>query len=344
MVAGGATEQNVNGILQHLHQFLIARFRHAKRINPSFNQVEGDLIWHELQLVRKVLGRSKPYAEFRFFVADVLASFDKEKKRGLFHHKDQNCLLGEIVTKAEEIDATKTGYVPIRDMRGLYKTMNPVLDQLVELIQIWIWWDLLDAAELYQFNVQIDRIRSLMSHELNDRLRAYYHNQMRRQGSPETLSREEIIAFEFGRAADLLRDMETRLENEEIHQEIIAYENGEGEPFDEKLLQLADHLRARDRILETHDLPPDGREHYGRTLHCPPSDVTAERALAFEEAFIQGAKRELIAAAESVGAGGTRYNLKQRLLQEARQRLAALRPAQASPESPGARAAHASAP
>ena len=26
--------------------------------------------------------------------------------------------------------------------------MNPVLDQLVELIQIWIWWDLLDAAEI----------------------------------------------------------------------------------------------------------------------------------------------------------------------------------------------------
>lgn len=319
------TERNADGILNHLHKYLLARFRHANRMDSHFGQIEGDLIWHELEAVRKVLLQSKPYAELRFFIADVLTSFDGVKKHGLFSTSDMNCLLSSVVTETRQVDTEKTGVLHIRDMRGLYRMMDPSLDQVVELIQIWIWWDLLDAAEMNHFDMQMERLSNMSPDKMNERVAAYYRKEMRLKKESPAPDFEQVRAFEFERTAGLLQSMRSRLEDEEIYQEIIGYEESEDHGVDQMIRELAERLDKLERLQSMGELDASTRNYYSRMINLDERDLTSERILEFERRFIEEAKIELREVLQNAGSAGQRYNYKRRQLREANQRLARLK-------------------
>ena len=323
-----STEKNVEGVLEHLRRYLLARFGHINRINPKFRQVEGDLVWHQLEVVRDTIAQSKPYAEFRFNVADVLISFDREKRRGLFANNSQTCLLSQIVTTIDEIDTKSTGVLHIRDMRGLYKTIEPALDYLVELMQIWIWWDLKDASEMFLFDCQLERIANLGRAPLTDEIKSYYKQAFQTSTSEKEKAKEvtleNIYSFELARTALILSDAKLRREYEETYQEIIGYENVEDHSIDQKVMQLAQHLRANEMLHESSTVDESLRDFYGRVLHCEQAEVTAERAIDYERRYIDNAKRDLSDAIQSPEVSGKRYNYKDREFASALARLKAL--------------------
>lgn len=319
------TERHADGILSHLHKYLLARFRHANRMDPHFGQIEGDLIWHELEAIRKVLLQSKPYAELRFFIADILTSFDDVKKHGLFSTSDMNCLLSSVVTETRQVDTEKTGVLHIRDMRGLYRMMDPSLDQVVELIQIWIWWDLLDAAELNHFDLQLERLSNMAPEKMNEKIAAYYRKEMRLKKEDPDPTFDQVRDFEFQRTAGLLQSMRSRLDEEEIYQEIIGYEESEDHGVDQMIRELADRLEKLDRLQEVKELDDSSRNYYSRMINLEESELTIERVLEFERRFIEDAKIELREVLQNAGTAGRRYNYKRRQLREAHQRLARLR-------------------
>lgn len=315
------TERNAQGILNHLHKYLLARFRHANRMDSRFGQIEGDLIWHELEAVRKVLLASKPYAEYRYFIADVLMSFDAVKKHGLFSTSDMNCLLSSVVTETRQVDTEKTGVLHIRDMRGLYRMMDPSLDQVVELIQIWIWWDLLDAAEMNHFDAQMERLAHMAPERMNERVQAYYRGEMRLTKEAPNPTFEQVREFEFERTAKLLASMAERLRNEEIYQEIIGYEESEDHSVDQMIRELAERLAKLERLQGAGALDEATLNYYSRMLNLEAAALTPERVLEFERRFIEEAKIELREVLQNAGSSGRRYNYKRRQHREAARRL-----------------------
>lgn len=321
------TERNANGILNHLHKYLLARFRHANRMDSHFGQIEGDLIWHELEAMRKVLLTSKPYAEFRYIIADVLTSFDHVKKYGLFSTSDMNCLLSSVVTETRQVDTEKTGVLHIRDMRGLYKMMDPSLDQVVELIQIWIWWDLLDAAEMHHFDMQIERLLNMTPERMNERVTAYYRAEMKVGKDQPNPTFDQIRDFEVQRTSRLLDSMAARLDNEDIYQEIIGYEESEAHGADQIIRELAERLAKFERLQGATVVDEPTRNHYSRMLNIKEGELTMERIVEFERRFIEEAKIELREVLQNAGSAGQRYNYKRRQHREASQRLAQVRQA-----------------
>lgn len=330
------TERNAQGILNHLHKYLLARFRHANRMDPRFGQIEGDLIWHELEAMRKVLLTSKPYAEFRYFIADVLMSFDTVKKHGLFSTSDMNCLLSSVVTETRQVDTEKTGVLHIRDMRGLYRMMDSSLDQVIELIQIWIWWDLLDAAEMNHFDAQAERIANMAPDRMNERVAAYYRSEMRLKKEAPNPTFEEVRDFEFQRTAKLLESMADRLRNEEIYQEMIGYEESEDHSVDQMIRELAERIVKFERLHSAPALDEASLGYYSRMLNLEVSALTPERVLEFERRFIEEAKIELREALQNAGSAGRRYNYKRRQHREALRRLEQLRQQMGGAGAPGA--------
>lgn len=318
------TAKHVEGILAHVRKYLLIRFHHANRIEPRMRQIEGDLIWHELEVVRQVISRSKPYAEFRFIVADIFASFDHTKRWGLFSTSDMNCLISSIVTVIDEVDTKKTGVLHIRDMRGLYKVFDPRLDSIVELIQIWIWWDLIDASDMHLFDVQLERLATLSRASINERLQVYYRVEMKLERVlPPTM--EEIRTFELERTEKLLGEFEARLAQEEIYQQIIGYEMAEDRVVDHKFIDLAEHLREFEKLAANAELDKETRSHYSRMLRIGEGSVTHEKAVAYERKFIDEAKRHLLEVLESEESAGTRYNFKERQLEECKERMIPIR-------------------
>ncbi len=308
---------NVDGILDNLRRYMLARFQHANRIKPEFRHLESDLVWHELQAVRQILSESKPYAEFRFVIADVLISFDKEKKWGVFSPSDQNCIQSEIVTHVDEISGKeKSDVIAIRDMRGIYKMMDPNLDCLLQLIQIWVWWDLRDAADFFLFDTQMEVLRDLPKKECDERMVISYRKEMKLDETAPSPDLAGVYEFEYNRTKGMVEKLAYRIENAPIYEEIIGYEDGSDPQVDEKILQLAHHLRARDLLNEKKDLDPSWLEHYAHVLHCPADQVDKEKAAAYEERYLHRGKSELSDVLRNFEDNCVRYNVKPRQLKE----------------------------
>jgi len=235
-----------------------------------------------------------------------------------------NCLISSIVTVIDDVDTKKTGVLHIRDLRGLYKVFDPRLDSIVELIQIWIWWDIVDASDMHLFDTQLERLTTLARASINERLEVYYRNEMKLERvSAPTL--EEIRKFELDRTEKLLGDFETRLSQEEIYQEIIGYEMTEDRVVDHKFIDLAEHLREFGKLTADEALDKATRSHYSRMLRIGEGTVTHEKAVIYERKFIDEAKRELLEVLESEESSGTRYNFKQHQFDECKERFEPVR-------------------
>ena len=318
------TEKNVSGILRYLTQYLDLRFSHASRLNAKFRPVEADLKWHEMKAVGRILRKSKPFGEHRLAVGDVLVSFDADKKRGLYNPKNQTQILNEIVTVVDEKNQVQSGLLKIRDLRALYHTIDPFLLSIIELIQTWIWWDLQDAADMFHFDLQIERIHNLMRAQLNEGMITYYAHEMNRK--PELgLEKQEVLDFEYYRTEDLVHSIAHRREDQPEYQEIIARAAMDDQQADAQILQVAQHIRVAQSLREGKEPDASLCDYFSRVLRCSPSEVTAERALEFQQRYLSQAKQGLIELLHGADTAGAPYDFKAAQLDEAEQKLEALK-------------------
>ncbi|MBI3734963.1 hypothetical protein HY256_00415 [Candidatus Sumerlaeota bacterium] len=318
------TEKNVNGILRYLNQYLELRFSHASRLNPKFRAVGADLKWHEMKAVGRVLRKSKPFGEHRFCVADVLVSFDSERKRGLYNPKNQTQILNEIVTVVDEKNQVQSGLLKIRDLRALYQTIDPFLLSIIELIQTWIWWDLQDAADMFHFDLQCERIYNLLRSQWTEAMANYYAHEMNRK--PELgLEKQDVLDFEYYRTEDLVHSLARRREDQPDYQEIIARAGGDDTQSDAQILQLAQHVRVAQTLREGKEMDASLRDYFGRALHCAPAEVTVPRALEYQQRFLTQAKQSLAELLHGADAGGTPYDFKSSQIEEIERKLDAMK-------------------
>lgn len=259
-------DRNVDGILHHMRDYLDAREQQVVRVNPRIENVIKDITWIHLEILRKVLQKGKSFGGEKFRVADILTGADDLKRKALFSTSDQNSIMDEIV----ERDDAASGAVDqsIHDMRTLFRSIDPSLENLVQLIQHWVKWDLPDAADLHSFDEQIRRLTALRGIQLNDDLRARYRQAL---GKPTDapITDEEIFKMEVRRLDSICSRFCTRRQDDEPYQLIICREEdnseepGGHEPYDYKLRQcdtfsrrLQEEHKAVDERIGSSKTPP----------------------------------------------------------------------------------------
>jgi hypothetical protein len=128
-------------------------------------------------------------------------------------------------------------------MRTFFRSIDPALENLVQLIQYWVKWDLPDAADLHTFDEQVRRLSALRGIQLTDDIKGRYRQAL---GKPVDVpvTDQEIFQMELRRLEQIGGRFCTRRTEDEPYQLIIRREDagtgepGEaGEPYNYKLRQ-----------------------------------------------------------------------------------------------------------
>ncbi len=326
MAIPAQTENNVNAVMKYLTQYLELRMDHAKRFNPKIRECESDLKWHQLDNMRAALRRAKPVGEVRIHVADILVSFDIEKRRQLFVAKGQLAIMSDVITSLAD-DLTKGSGVAIKDICTLYQAIDPFLRQVVDLMQMWLWWDLPDAADYALFDFQVERFKNLLRLQSFDSVQAHYRAETKSDKGGE-LSRQQILDFEFARMEGIMQNLEKRRLEEGNYQQILVREPSaaaKNDPADGLIQQIAQHLRAVEMIAASGQVEASLKDYYARALQCKPDEIKPEKAVEFERAWIAKTKQDLASALQSSNGDGAWYNFKNRQFLDTRRMFEAIR-------------------
>lgn len=285
-------DRNTDGILRYLKDYLSIREQQAIRINPQIANVIDDVGWLQVENLRQVLQESKGFGPERIRVADILVGDDELKRKGLFSHSDQNSIIHEIINRPDE-QRGRVAELAIHDMRTLFRAVDPSLENIVQLIQHWLLWDLPDAADLFHFDLQQHRCEFLRSTPISDDLRERYKPIFHKRHE-EPLPDRDIIAFELKRLEHTLNHVLTRRAEEKAFMMIIRRDEQAYSASSQEIIKLAKHLKTIETIEKTAgELDHAVVEAYAQALHCTPAEVTKDRVLDIEKKVVADGKRNL---------------------------------------------------
>ena len=241
MALNPKTQKRLESILKNIQDYMDARFAHAGRVNPKVNQVYHDIRWQQLAALRLILESTKAYGPDRYYVADILCDENVMRKKALFNPTDQNSIINEIINiKDKDEKQRRAGQLPIHDMRTFYTALDPSLEHIVELVQIWIWWDLADASDMVAFEHQVMVLKQLRDVRLEGPIMEHYQKALKKAASE--ISRKMILQFEYDKLEVLYKQFEERRQADAGYQMIVKRDIKEdktlGEPYDYKDLQF----------------------------------------------------------------------------------------------------------
>ena len=298
-------QEHRQGILSKLSDLLDNRFAQVRRIAPGVGQCEGDMRMHQMELMRLVLMGRKGFGPIKLCVADILASFDDTKRLALFNPTDQVSLLNEIVPSEEEAGERRAGQLAVRSLKTFYSAIDPSLEPILDLLQTFIWWDLPDAAELYRFDLQLERIEWFKTAELDQEVIDFYRKEMNARPGVE-ITRSDLIKFELLRAKGIMAAYAKRREADEGHQIIAVSMEHPGNPeADAATIRLAKRLTAIEKVRVKRDhLDDEVKQYYAPQLGIGADDVTGEAILALEESQAAHERQQLF---EQLSTGQTMH-------------------------------------
>jgi hypothetical protein len=320
MELGTQQFKRIDGICEYLKDYMDVRFGHAARVNPHIAHVYDDVAWQELTTVRQVLSATKAYGPVRYFVVDILCSDDKAKVWSLFNPVDQNSIMNEVIDEKESKRDQRAGILEIGSMRTLYRALDPSLERILEIIQTWLWWDLMDGALLFNFEQQLQRLQQLKTHEITDKLEEYYHKALRRALS-EAVSKQEIMEFEFKKLESIVTQFAQRRHEDEGYKIIIKRDELPESEINGQIKELSEHIGALERLEAAHALGEEMRKRYAALLECALEEVTLERAREYERKHVESRKKDMMARLARPKHIGQPYDYKQTQLDHLRRRF-----------------------
>ncbi len=274
--------RDVEGIVAQLDIFLDRRFEQACRVSPVLSNVETDMRIHQMTTMRSVLSSKKGFGPVRIMVSDILSSDDEAKKRDLFNVVDQVCIIAEIVTEDQDKSGSASKTLDVMDVKSFYMALNPSLGTILNLVQTWLWWDLLDASELYRFEMQEKRLAKLAKTDINQQMIDVYIQEMdKKRGT--VLEKKEIIDFEVQRTEDIVTRFNTRLQETGAYQiiPILSKRKGTTEA-DTACINLAKKLTAISKLQASETLEDNVLRYYSTQLGINADALTREKIIEFE--------------------------------------------------------------
>lgn len=315
-------DRNVEGIFNHVQDYLAVRVQQAIRINPRVANVIDDIVWAQMANLRHVLQKPKGFGPERIRVADILASDIELRRKALFSFSDQNSIIYEIVNKSDE-QKRAMAELAIHNMRTFFRALDPSLEMIVELIQHWILWDLPDATILFNFDEQMRRCNAVRTIEINEDLRNRYRTALHKRPE-DPLSDADIITLEFKRLEHMVQGFIQRRAEEEAFMAIIRRDEQAGSASAQQIKKIAEQIRVLEE-LESGDgsLDASVAAHYAGVLHVLPDAVTCEAAADYEKKMIADGKRMLERYMQDDRFLGEPYDYKKRQAEILRERYSA---------------------
>lgn len=314
-------QRNTELIITRLVEYLSIRFDHAARINPGLRQIKQDLMYHELSNVRRCLNSDKIYGPMRVGVSDVFLSDDERKRRGLMSPSDQTSIQVELVSHCqdEKVETTR-GQIKIHDLKTFYAAINPALSDFLDLIETWIWWDILDAVEIVRFEQKLARIAALRQGKMPDDVRKRYsmliHPPSDVNEKVVLATEEEAILYELQIIQTIRDQWATRRQYERgfmfvLHREELPQPNR-----GEMIHKIAEKVREYDQIESLDALNDDLQHAYATDLRIQPARVTREAVLAHLQEQLIAVEREMLQQADHEQQLGPPLNYKERQLEQ----------------------------
>ena len=298
-----------DGIIAEMANYFEIRYEQLTRISAGLASMHADLLWMQMEKVRDVMTHEKMFGPVRLRVVEILASRDESKRRAVMGPIDQASIMNELVPE-EETAARRPGFLAVRNMRQLFTSVNASLGPVIELTDIWLWWDILDAADVFNFKEQKKFIERRKSEPVTAQMQSYYHDALRIREERET-SREEILSYEFAYLELLWKYFMQRRKEEESFMRVIKIDPiGGDDSVDDLIVMLTSHIKARRRLAEEGGLDDRLREYYAKALKVDPPKVTAERAISHEDVQILQLRQDLRAGLERGAVLGKPYDYK----------------------------------
>lgn len=280
------------GIVAELAIYFETRYEQLTRIKPNLASMHADLLWMQMQKVRDVMTHEKMFGPMRLRVGEILASRDESKRNAVMGPIDQSSIMNELVPE-EDTSERRPGFLAVRNMRAFYMSLDPSLGPVIELTDIWLWWDVLDAADVFNFKEQKKHIERLKGQDITPKMQHYYHQAMGIRDERE-LSREEILSYEFTYLQSIWKNFMQRRGEEESFMMLVKIDpvGGEG-GVDDLIVTLGTHIQARKRLAKESGLDDRLRDYYAKILKLDPQKITAERAIAHEDVQILRLREDL---------------------------------------------------
>ena len=162
-----------------------------------------------------------------------------------------------------------------------------------------------DAAELYRFDLQLERIEWFKTAELDQEVIDFYRKEMNARPGVE-ITRSDLIKFELLRAKGIMAAYAKRREADEGHQIIAVSMEHPGNPeADAATIRLAKRLTAIEKVRAKRDhLDDEVKQYYAPQLGIGADDVTGEAILALEESQAAHERQQLF---EQLSTGQTMH-------------------------------------
>ena len=316
------TQRNAEAIISRLTEYISVRFDHAIRINPEFRSIKHDLIYHEMANVRRALTGDKIYGPSRQSVADVFLGDDEKRRRGLMSPNDQTSIQVELVSHCqdERLESTR-GQIRFHDLKTFYAAIDRNLSDMMDLIETWIWWDILDAAELVRFEQKLGVIslctQGRMGPELRKRYTTLIHATTEEGAEGAAVaSDEDIIKYEFKQLQFLREQWVHRRSSERGFMFILKRDELPHESQGEMIHRVAALVREYDAVEAMEPLEPQTSLRYQAELRMSEEEITKEHILSAIHDQLLSLEREMIHRSEEDSRLGPPYNYKQRQLEQ----------------------------
>ena len=311
------SERNGELIIQRLSDYLAIRFEHAGRIDPHLLTISQDVSYHEMANVRRCLLGSKLYGTVRMTVSDVFVGDDNKKRRGLMSPTDQTSIQVEVVSHCqdERVEATR-GQIRIHDLKTFYAAINPNLTDMMDLVETWIWWDILDSAELARFEQKLGIVAKIRQSGLPDPLRKRYAlligNDTEDEQAAAAITAEDVLRYEFKQLVHIRDQWKYRRESDLGYMFVLKRDELPSANEGELIHRIAERVREYDQIKEMEELSDEVKHRYAPDLRMPPDRVTKDMVKDYVRGKLVESEREMLNSSGESMRLGPPYNYKKR--------------------------------
>jgi len=302
--------QRVEGIIAELSNYFEIRYAQMTRIKPGLHSMYADLLLMEMEKVREIMVGEKMFGPIRIRVGDILGSRDEAKRHAVMGPIDQASILNELIPEQEEAGVRRPGFLSVRNMQAFYTSVDSSLGPVLELVDIWLWWDVLDAADAFNFKEAKKLLEKRRGEEVTQAMERFYHAAMGRRDE-RTVTREEILTFEFVYLESIWKNfMQRRAEEKSFMMVIKRDPIGGQDSVDDLIVTLSRHISARQKLSQEGGLDDRLRDYYAKMFKCDPSHVKAEQAIAHEDLTILQLRGDLKTGLERGAVLGPPYDFK----------------------------------
>lgn len=300
----------VNTILANAQEYLELRYQTTVEVNPRIQNVWPTLQWLQLEQLRNTLSNDKGWGATRYVIGEVLCSPDRQKISDIFLPTNQVSIMNEVVEKRDEARAKTSDVLEIHDFRTMYAAIEPSVAQLSTVMQICMWWDLKDAADLAKFHLKVRRIKELQAGTWSPEMARTYAPVFKRKEDEPALTRMEVLEFEFADLKYVVEQFTARRHAEPAYRMVVAHKPPPADDASDRFIQAI----AREQVL-IHEIeggrPPEGpvRDQLARAMGTTADHVTSDTALAYLRNTVAEQKRQLKKALNDARHGEP-YNFK----------------------------------